>query len=268
MSDSVHKRSRSRYALRAACVHLVLSVVVVGAVALLVFRGWFPPPLHQLMGGTELFFLIACVDVTCGPLLTLVVFTPTKHRTELQRDLSLVVLIQFLALGYGIHTLSYARPVAVVFETDRFRAVSYADLDEAEASDAPRWAQPWSLSSPRVMGARASANAQEMMASINASLQGVGPSQRPSWWQEYKLSIPSVMGRARPMAELYAKHPKQQAILDAAVSDALSNVQFGETDEASSLRWLPLMSRRADDWVVLLDPSTARIRGYAHVDGF
>src|SRR5690606_15630395 len=117
--------------------------VVAGTIAMLVFWGWFPAPLHQLMGGLDLFLLIASVDVVCGPLLTLVVFTPAKSRVDLRRDLTLVVVIQILALGYGIHTLSYARPVALVFEVDRFRAVSYADLDEAEAPDAPSWAQPW-----------------------------------------------------------------------------------------------------------------------------
>ena len=37
---------------------------------------------------------------------------------------------------------------------------------------------------------------------------------------------------------------------------------------AQALRWLPLVSRRATDWVVLLDPATARVRGYVHLDGF
>lgn len=261
-------KGRSRHALWAASLHLVLSAVVAGTVAMLVFWGWFPAPLHQLMGGVELFLLIASVDVTCGPLLTLVVFTPTKPRAELRRDLAVVVVVQLLALGYGIHALSYARPVALVFEVERFRAVSYADLDEAEASDAPSWAQPWSFSSPRTMGARTAANSQEMMASINASLQGVGPSQRPSWWQDYALSVPRVLDRAHPVADLYVKHPLKKTLIDAAIRKALADRQPDETADPAALLWLPLISRRVDDWVVLLDPVTARIRGYAHVDGF
>jgi hypothetical protein len=38
--------------------------------------------------------------------------------------------------------------------------------------------------------------------------------------------------------------------------------------DPAALRWLPLVSRRATDWVVLLDPVTARVRGYVHLDGF
>lgn len=261
-------RTRSTRALRAAALHLLLSVTVAGLVALLVFGTWFPAPLHALTGGAELFWLIVSVDVVCGPLLTLVVFNPAKPRTELLRDLALVAVIQLLALSYGVHTLSYARPVALVYEVDRFRSVSFADLDEADADNAPEWAQSWSLSSPHTVGVRAVTTLEEKIASINASLQGVEPSQRPSWWQDYALSVPQVLQRARPLDDLRAKHPSQTALIDAAAAQAITNLVPHETTDPAALRWLPLVSRRATDWVVLLDPVTARVRGYVHLDGF
>ena len=261
-------RSRSAHALRAGALHLLLSASVAGLVALLVFGAWFPGPLRTLTGGAELFWLLVGVDVVCGPLLTLVVFNPAKPRTELRRDLALVVLIQLLALGYGVHSLSYARPVALVYEVDRFRSVSFADLDEAENDQVPDWAQPWGLSHPRTVGIRKATSSDEMMGSVDASLQGVEPSQRPSWWQDYALSVPQVLQRARPLAELRSKHPQQSALIDTAVAQAIAAPQTGETADSTALRWLPLVSRRATDWVVLLDPVTGRVRGYAHLDGF
>lgn len=270
MNTVVHQvKKRSTHAFRAATVHLLLSAVVAAGAAWLIFGYWFPVPLGDLMGGTELFWLVVSVDVVCGPLLTLVVFNPGKPRAELQRDLTLVAVIQLLALCYGIYTLSYARPIALVHEVDRFRLVGFADLDEAEAASAPQWAQPWRLSRPRTVGVRSADNSYEgKMASINASLQGVEPSQRPSWWQDYSLSVSQVLERARPLGELRTKHPAKVALLDAAVARALRNVQPGEANDPDALRWLPLVSRRTTDWVVLLDPVTARVRGYAHLDGF
>lgn len=259
-------RTRSAQAVRAAAVHLLLSVAVASGVAALVFGLWFPAPLRELVGGTELFWLIVGVDVVCGPLLTLVVFNPRKPRAELRRDLALVALIQLLALGYGIHTLAHARPVALVHEVDRFRVVTYSDLEEEAIP--PAWAQAWSLARPRTMGLRAVGTSAEKMASINASLQGVEPSQRPSWWQDYALSTEHVLKRARPLEELRAGHPGQAALIDAAVERALADRQPGESADGAALRWLPLVSRRVTDWVVLVDPKTARLRGYAHVDGF
>ena len=261
-------KTRTAHAARAAGLHLLLSIAVAILAALLVFGLWFSGPLRALMGGAELFWLIVGVDVVCGPLLTFVVFNPTKPRAELARDLALVAAIQLLTLGYGIHSLSYARPVALVHEVDRFRMVSFADLDEAESDQVPDWAKPWGFSPPRTVGIRKAASSDEMMASVDASLQGIEPSQRPSWWQDYALSTPQVLQRSHPLDTLRAKHPTQTALLDAATAQAAADIQTNETADHNALRWLPLVSRRATDWVVLLDPVTGRVRGYIHLDGF
>jgi hypothetical protein len=259
---------RTARALRAAALHLLISILVASVVAMLVFAAWFPSPFRELAGGAELFCLIVGVDIVCGPLLTLVVFNPAKPRAELLRDLTLVAGIQLLALGYGVHTLSYARPLALVHEVDRFRVVSFADLDEADLSTAPGWVRPWGLSAPRIMGIRPAVSGEEKLASVEASLQGVEPSQRPSWWQDYALSVPQVLAHARSLAELRAKHSAHAARLNRAATEAAANVRDSETIDPAALRWLPLVSRRAMDWVVLLDPSTGRVRGYVHLDGF
>ncbi|CAN7631637.1 hypothetical protein LJR129_004852 [Acidovorax sp. LjRoot129] len=259
---------RATRALRAAAFHLSLSAAVVAIVALLVFGFWFPGPLRQLSGGAELFWLIVSVDIVCGPLLTMVVFNPTKPQSELRRDLAMVAAIQLLVLGYGIHTLSYARPVALVYEVDRFRVVSVADIDEAEADDTPSWAKPLSFSRPPTIGIRPAATLEENISSIEASMQGIEPSQKPSWWQEYALSVPQVLQRSHDLASLRTKHPAHAALIEAAASNTITNLQPGETNAPATLRWLPLVSRHASDWVVLIDPVTARIRGYIHLDGF
>lgn len=260
--------SRLKSALRAAFVHLLLSASLALIVAALVFGMWFPAPFREMLGSQQLFLLIVGVDVVCGPLLTLIVFNPAKPRGELRRDLALIGVIQLSALGYGVHALSYARPVALVYEVDRFRVVTFADLEESEASQAPAWAQPWSLESPHILGLRPVASNQEKMASVDASLQGVEPSQRPGWWQDYALSVPQVLRRAHPLAQLRTTRPDKNALLAAELARTAHDAQPGETRDSEALLWMPLVSRRASDWVVLIDPKTARLRGYAHIDGF
>lgn len=148
--------SRLRPALRAAAWHVSLSLAVAALVAFLVFGFWFPDALRHF--GWQRRFVLA----DCGrgrgvrPAAHAGNFNPAKPRAELVRDLALVAAIQLLALGYGVHTLSYARPVAVVYEVDRFRVVSFADLDADEAEQIPDWAQPWRFSRPRTVGIRAS----------------------------------------------------------------------------------------------------------------
>lgn len=260
--------SRPKSALRAAFVHLLLSASLAVIVAALVFGMWFPAPFREMLASQQLFVLIVGVDVMCGPLLTLIVFNPAKSRGELRRDLALIGMIQLSALGYGVHALSYARPVALVYEVDRFRVVTFADLEESEASTAPAWAQPWSLAPLHTVGLRPVATNQEKIASVDASLQGVEPSQRPGWWQDYSLSVSRVLQRAHPIVQLRTRHPDQTALLAAELARAVRDRQPGETRNPEALLWMPLVSRRATDWVVLLDPTSARPRGYIHADGF
>ena len=249
-------------------VHLLLSIGVISCVALLIFGVWFPAPFRELAGGTRLFWIIIGVDAVCGPFLTWLLFNRSKSRLALTVDIGLVIAIQLAALAYGMYALSLSRPLAMVYEVDRFRLISYADVEEAEGTTLPDWAHPWRFSDVRVVGTRTATTLDEKLNSVEASLQGVEPSQRPEWWQDYAQSVPRVLQRARPLSELRQKHPTEQGILDSAVKQALADVRPGETTDAAQLRWLPLVSRRAMNWVVLLDPSTARPRGYAALDGF
>lgn len=114
--------------LRAAAIHLGISALVAAAAAWLVFAVWYPYPYREISGGRELFTLIVVVDVILGPLMTLIIFNRTKPRTELVRDLAVVALIQLAGLGYGLWSVYAARPVHMVFEFDRFRAVHAVDV--------------------------------------------------------------------------------------------------------------------------------------------
>ena len=65
-----------------------------------------------------------------GPLATLVVANPEKPRRELARDISLIVLVQLAALGYGAHTLWQGRPLFYAFSLDRIEIVTGSDFDD------------------------------------------------------------------------------------------------------------------------------------------
>lgn len=249
-------------------VHLLVSACIVLGVALLVFVAWFPEPLGELAGGSKLFWLVIAVDVVCGPFLTWLLYSPKKSRFALTIDISLIVFIQIAALAYGMYSLSISRPIALVYEVDRFRLLSVADIPEAEAAKAPSWVSHWGSSNVRVLGIRPATNLDEKLDSVNGALQGVEPSQRPDWWQDYALSIPSVLKRARPLEELRQKHPTKLEVLNKAVEQAIAEARQGETTNSAQLLWLPLVGRRSLEWVVLLDPVTARPRGYVALDGF
>jgi hypothetical protein len=117
---------------KAAGIHLSLSVLLILILGSIVFFVWYPWPYSEVCGGFDLLMLVGAVDVTLGPLLTFVVFDRQKTKVVLLRDLSVIGLLQVSALVYGMHAVYLARPVALVFEVNRFRVVSHAEVLESE----------------------------------------------------------------------------------------------------------------------------------------
>ena len=240
--------SRFSSALRASFAHLLLSVLVAGLMAVLVFGVWYPWPLYELVSGRELFWLVVGVDVVCGPLLTMVLWNPAKPRRELALDLSLVVIVQAMALAYGMHTVVIVRPVHLVFETDRLRVVTASEIETDELPRAPPGLRQLPWTGPTLISLREPRDSQELVESIDLSATGQEPSLRPGWWQEYDLGVPQLLQRAKPVAQLAEAHPTQKKLIDDAVQKA-------GVPEASLL-WIPLTSAKSMDWVVLLDKET------------
>ena len=121
--------ARIRTAFKAFGIHFGISLLVAALVAILVFTIWYPYPFRELAGGRDLFILVIAVDIICGPLLTSILFSSTKPKKELVTDISLVVIVQLLALGYGIWNVWLARPVYLVNDGNRFHVVTQIALD-------------------------------------------------------------------------------------------------------------------------------------------
>lgn len=241
--------------------HLALSLLLAAGVAVLVTVFWFPPPYHLLAGGMQLFWWMLGVDMVCGPLLTWILIRPGKTWRALGVDLVLIALLQWGALAYGVHTLALSRPLAVVYEVDRFRVISYSDVPEEElkAGSAPPWFTPWQLHAPQMQGLRSVRSLEEKLASLDAALQGVDAAQKPSRWQAYALSKTEILARARPLEDLRRRYPAEVERIDATAMAA--GLQSGGL-------WLPVVGRRSAEWVALIDPASAAIVGYLPLDGF
>lgn len=109
-------------------IHALVSSVVIGVAAYLVFFVFYPGLLSEISAGARIFALLVIVELVLGPTLSLVVFNPIKSRRELFQDYSLIGLVQFSALMFGLYSAFLARPVYMVFVKDRFEVVTPADL--------------------------------------------------------------------------------------------------------------------------------------------
>lgn len=122
--------------LKATGIHLSLSLVIFFILAYLVFYVWFPLPYFLVDGGWQGIRIIAAVDLVLGPLITFLIFDSSKSRREISFDLSVIVIIQTVALIYGVMTTYNQRPVAIVLVEDFVVSAIASDYgDQLESLD-------------------------------------------------------------------------------------------------------------------------------------
>lgn len=245
--------------LRAAGIHLGICLLVAALAALLVFGIWYPYPYREISGGRELFLIVVTVDVILGPLITLAVFNRAKPWTELRRDLAMVGVLQLAGLGYGLWTVAVARPVHLVFEIDRFRAVHAIDVPEDLVGRQPPGvtALPWF--GPTLLSVRPFRDSGESFEATLAALQGVQIGARPDFWQSYDEGRKQVLQVAKPVTHLRDRFVAHRDEIDAVLKDKGLN--------AESIAYVPLVGRKFF-WTALVDPKTADVLAYIPVDPF
>ncbi|MBX3626422.1 MAG: pilus assembly protein [Rhizobacter sp.] len=248
---------RSR--VRASGLHLLISALIAASAAALVLGVWYPGIYRHVAGGLGLFVLITSVDLVLGPLLTLAVFDTRKTRRHLAMDLIVIAAIQLAALLYGLHTVFAARPIASVFEGDRFRVVTAAQVDVADLPRAPAEYRELPLSGPLLLSVRVPAAGEESNEALFKALGGLDWSQRPRFWQSYELRRAEAARKARPISILFARYP---AVREAAMA-RLAELHLLDSDA----RFLPLSGARKGDWVVVLDAQGTPVH-HLPVDGF
>jgi hypothetical protein len=257
----VHHKTDARWGqrLRAAGIHLGISLAIAFLAALLVFFLWYPHPYREISGGRELFLIVVAVDVVLGPMITLAVFNTSKSRRELTLDLSLVGLIQLAALGYGLWTVAMARPVHLVFEFDRLRVVHRIEIVDELLPKAPAGLAVLPLGRPSLLAVRPFRNGDERIEATMAALQGVSLSSRPDLWESYEEAKPRVLKSAKPVIQLKNRFPASAVEIDTALAAAGLRPQ--------SALYLPMAGRKIF-WTAFLDPETADVVAFVPLDSF
>jgi hypothetical protein len=241
----------------AAGIHLLISAGVAGLAALLVFGLWYPGPFRLLAGGRNLFLLVTTVDVILGPVLTFSVFNPNKGVRHLRWDLAVIGFVQLAALGYGLHTVFIARPIAMVFEVDRLRMVTANDVSTKELPAALPAYRNLPLTGPLLLSTRPPSAGAEHNDALWKALEGTDVSSRPSFWQPYEQTKSRALAKSRPLSVLLDHYPARAAEFQ----DRLTRLHA----DPSTGRFLPAVAR--GDWVAVLDP-TGDVLGYLPADGF
>lgn len=250
---------RFRFASRCAAAHLVVSLTVALLSAVVVFGLWYPAPFRQMLQVGPIFLLVLAVDVVCGPLLTLILSSPSKSRRERWLDFSLIGAIQLLALVYGMYSVWLARPAVLAFEVDRLVVATANEVQADALPEAPLGLQRLPWAGVLRVGTRRAKSGAEILRGVELGLEGVSPAMLPDRWLPWADARDAMREKARPLVRLIELHPDQvQALGEAAQASG---------HRVKDLSYLPLTSSKTREWVALLDAEMNMV-GFAPVDGF
>ncbi|WP_101926200.1 type IV pilin accessory protein [Luteimonas rhizosphaerae] len=222
---------------KAAATHLLLSIVVIGGIAITAFLLWYPYALHRVAGLDRVLLVMLAIDLTAGPLLTLIVYR--EGKPSLRFDLAVIALCQIAFLGYGLHTLWQGRPVFLVGTPEVFTLVFANEISDADLARAsrPEWRR-LSWTGPQLVGTRMPDDPAERSAVIEAFMAGgAGIERTPGYYRPYPEIAPALLKNSTPAAD---------SVSDADIRAA--------GDERQDLRQVPILSRRGEG-AMLLDPS-------------
>ena len=113
--------------------HLTVSLCIFIVISYLIVFRWFPEFYFYLDGGIRAIATLFFVDVILGPGLTLLVFKPGKKL--LKFDMSVILLLQFSALFWGVSSIYAERSGAAIFYYGKFACVSQADTHDMKMNE-------------------------------------------------------------------------------------------------------------------------------------
>ncbi len=174
--------------LKAFFVHLTISVALVSATYLCIRLLLYPAPLIKATDVSKIFIMILLVDLVLGPLLTFMVYK--KNKRTLHMDLTIIVLIQLSALGYGLYSVYQARPVFIAYVADRFELVRVNDIieDEEHEYDLPKLGPQYIYIDLERLDA-----SEKLDSILKETEYNISPAQRPKFYNNFDLAKPLMV---------------------------------------------------------------------------
>lgn len=181
---------------KASATHLLLSLFLIGGIALAAFLLWYPWSLNRVSGVDRILWIMLGIDITAGPLLTLIVYK--RGKRSLKFDLGTIAVLQLSFLGYGLHTLSEGRPVFLVGVDNQFTLVFANEIDQSDLDQAPRveWRR-LSWTGPQLVGTRMPTDASERREVMESFMQGgAGIERSPKYYMDFEQIAPELLASA------------------------------------------------------------------------
>lgn len=182
--------------LKAFLIHLVISISILLLFFCLIYFFWYPAPLLKATGGDYILFLVICIDVVLGPILTFIIYK--RNKRTLKFDLGVIGFLQLIALLYGLHSLILAKPAWIVFNQSRFEMVQYNQIiDEKSKFTEKLWKKPNFVATE--LSLDENIRSQQVLQEV---LNGISLAQQPENYVSLVNKSKQLIFEAKPLKEL------------------------------------------------------------------
>lgn len=242
---------------KASFIHLIMSILVIGAVAAYIIYFWYPLPLMHMSQADKLLLMVGGIDLIVGPLLTLLVYKQGKKT--LRMDLTVIAVVQAAFLSLGLYTMYQSRPVFLVATSTGLDMVFANEIDSTRLSKAKiERFKTLSFTKPLLVGAKMPTDIEEKNNIVTSALSGAGDIQTmPEYYVEYQELIPDILASSAPLQ--LSKTVSEESL--AVMQEAAKNYGY----QPSELRYVHLGSVRGYA-IMLLDAKTGQIVGPVNLD--
>lgn len=236
--------------MRAFAIHFAISLVVIGAFLAFVYFVLYTPEILRLEGGDQITLIIFAVDLTLGPLMTLILYR--KGKPGMLFDLVMIGVIQASAFLYGGWVLYSERPVYVAFIKEHFEIVPLASIEIGELKETSL--SPGLFSGPRRVYVERPGDEASQQILWQALAGGKDVHLLPEYYRPFEQNLEAVRARHVSLEKLRKERP---AAADA-VEAALKKLNRSEADAMV----LPIIGHAAEG-TVILDRESGALLGYA-----
>src|SRR5450631_4211754 len=243
-----------RFRLKALSLHLLASACALTLILGSLYLGWYRWPGWYLADVVRVVMVMTGVDVVVGPLLTFVIARSSKPRSELARDIAMIVSIQLFALIYGAVSLWNGRPLYYAFSETVLQLVQAYDIDAHELALARRQNAelvPHWYSLPRWIWAPLPQEAHERDRIVTSAIVGGDDViSMPRYFKRWEQGLPALRMQLKKVDDLgYFSSADKNALKERMRAAGLA------TDQLNSM---PLTGR-GRPLLAVFDPDSLKI---------
>lgn len=220
------------------------------------YLGWYRWPGWYLTGVFRLLPILIGVDLALGPLITFLLANPRKPARTLARDVAMVVVVQLLALSYGVYTLWNGRPLYYAFSVNQLQVVQASEISAADADlgrrSNPELAPHW-YSLPRWIYAPLPADSATRNAIVESAIKGGSDVvDMPRYYQNWTLGLAELRKQLKRVDDSTFFSRKQR--------NELKQQMLARGLPADGANTIPLTSGRVTPLLAVIDPQSLEIR--------